>query len=71
MLPGMGPGSPPPGMGPGLGTIGRSLPGAFVPPLRDSSYLPGPPGPSTRILRFAFGSQHGEPKSLEWKRRLH
>ena len=58
MHPGMGLGSPPPGMGPGLGTIDGPLPGAFVPPLRDSSNLPGPPGASTRILRFAFGSQH-------------
>ena len=60
MHPGMGPGLPPPGMGPGLGTIG-----AFVPPLRNSSNLPGPPGPSTQILRFVFGSQHAEPNSLE------
>ena len=71
MHPGMGPGCPPPGMGLGLGTIDGPLPGAFVPPLRDSDNLPGPPSPSTRILRFAFRSQHAEPNSLEWKRRLH
>ena len=71
MHPGMGPGCPPPGMGPGLGTVDGPLPGAFVPPLRDSDNLPGPPSPSTRILQFAFRSQHAEPNSLEWKRRLH
>ena len=74
MHPGMGPGSPPSDVGLGLGAIGGPLPGAYVPPLRDSNNLPGRPGPpglSTRSIRFAFISQHPEPKSLEGKRTLH